>query len=136
MSSPHCSPLPAASHVCVVKRILISLAFAALLFTVPSFAAERGVKRVETSDTANRHALVIGNSEYEQVGRLRNPVNDADVMTRTLNRLGFEVTTLRNADLRTMERTISSFGKRLRGGGVGLFFYAGHGMQVNGSPRS
>ena len=79
---------------------------------------------------------MIGNSEYEQVGRLRNPVNDADVMTRMLNRLGFEVTTLRKADLRTMERTISSFGTRLRGGGVGLFFYAGHGMQVNGSPRS
>ena len=78
---------------------------------------------------------MIGNSEYEQVGRLRNPVNDADVMTRMLNRLGFEVTTLRKADLRTMERTISSFGKRLRGG-VGLFFYAGHGMQVNESPRS
>ena len=46
---------------------------------------------------------MIGNSEYEQVGRLRNPVNDADVMTRMLNRLGFEVTTLRKADLRTME---------------------------------
>ena len=103
-----------------------------LLFTLPLSATERGVKRVETYATADRHALVIGNSEYEQAGRLRNPVNDADAMTRTLDGLGFKVTTLKNADLRTMERTISAFGKKLRAGGVGLFFYAGHGMQVDG----
>ena len=118
MRQPHCKLL---------------LAFAFLLFTVPIFAAEtRGVKRVETFSTVARHALVIGNSKYEQVGRLRNPVNDADAMTRTLAGLGFQVTTLKNADLRTMERTISAFGKKLRAGGVGLFFYAGHGMQVDG----
>ncbi|MDP7158949.1 MAG: SUMF1/EgtB/PvdO family nonheme iron enzyme, partial [SAR324 cluster bacterium] len=108
------------------------LSLSVFLFALPLSAAERGVKRVETSDAVARHALVIGNSKYEQVGRLRNPVNDADAVTRTLAGLGFKVTTLKNADLRTMERTISAFGKKLRAGGVGLFFYAGHGMQVDG----
>ena len=108
------------------------LPLVALLYVFPLLATERGVKRVSPYDTAKRHALVIGNSNYEKAGRLRNPVNDANAMSRTLKRFGFKVTTLRNANLRDMERAISSFGKRLRGGGVGLFFYAGHGMQVDG----
>ena len=89
-----------------------------LLLSSIAYAQQRGVKRVESYATADRHALVIGNSEYEQVGRLRNPVNDADAMTRTLDGLGFKVTTLKNADLRTMERTITAFGKKLRVGGA------------------
>ena len=112
------------------SQLLLTLV--ALLYVFPLLATERGVKRVESYNTADRHALVIGNSNYEKAGRLRNPVNDANAMSRTLKRLGFKVTTLRNANLRAMERAISSFGKRLRGGGVGLFFYAGHGMQVDG----
>ena len=91
-----------------MRRILALLSLSVCLFALPLSAAERGVKRVETYATAERHALVIGNSEYEQVGRLRNPVNDADAMTRTLDGLGFKVTPLKNADLRTMERTITA----------------------------
>ena len=101
-----------------MRRILALLSLSVCLFALPLSAAERGVKRDETYATAERHALVIGNSEYEQVGRLRNPVNDADAMTRTLDGLGFKVTTLKNADLRTMERTITAFGKKLRVGGA------------------
>ena len=59
-----------------------------LLLASIAYAQQRGVKRVESYATADRHALVIGNSEYEQVGRLRNPVNDADVMTDSLQSLG------------------------------------------------
>ena len=107
------------------------LAFAFLAFALPAFGAERGVKR-ETSDTAGRHALVIGNSDYEAVGKLANPVNDADAMERSLKSLGFEVIALKNAGQREMERAITKFGRKLRKGGIGIFFYAGHGIQAGG----
>ena len=109
------------------------LAFAFLLFTLPAFGAERGVKRVETSSTVARHALVIGNSAYTQTAPLRNPVNDAKSMTSSLQALGFTVTTLTDSNQRAMDQAIRKFGKTLRNqGGVGLFYYAGHGMQVDG----
>ena len=107
------------------------LAFALLLITLPLSATERGVKR-ETSDTAGRHALVIGNSDYEAAGKLANPVNDADAMERSLKSLGFEVIALKNAGQREMERAITKFGRKLRKGGIGIFFYAGHGIQAGG----
>ena len=109
------------------------LAFAILLFTLPLSATERGVKRVGTSGTEDRHALVIGNSAYTQTSPLRNPVNDAKSMTSSLQALGFTVTTLTDSNQRAMDQAIRKFGKTLRNqGGVGLFYYAGHGMQVDG----
>jgi len=80
----------------------------------------------------NRLALVIGNAIYK-TSPLRNPVNDAHDIARTLNQLGFEVIHKENANQRTMENSISRFGRQLRKqGGVGLFYFAGHGIQVNG----
>jgi len=78
-----------------------------------------------------RIALVIGNAAY-QTAPLRNPVNDATDMATALRQLGFEVTLLRDADLRVMDEALDAFNLQLRQGGVGLFYYAGHGVQVNG----
>jgi len=78
-----------------------------------------------------RTALVIGNAAYES-GPLRNPVNDATDIAAALQRLGFEVTLLRDAKLRGMEEGIEAFSQKLRKGGVGLFYFAGHGLQVAG----
>jgi formylglycine-generating enzyme required for sulfatase activity len=81
-----------------------------------------------------RVALVIGNSEYSS-GPLPNPANDAKMISETLSNLGFEVITRRNADQNTMKRAIQDFGARLEKAGpeaVGLFYYAGHGVQLNG----
>jgi formylglycine-generating enzyme required for sulfatase activity len=81
-----------------------------------------------------RIALVIGNSEYSS-GPLPNPANDAKMIGDTLISLGFEVIARRNADQNTMKRAIQEFGARLEKGGpsaVGLFYYAGHGVQLNG----
>ncbi|MBI4641981.1 MAG: caspase family protein [Candidatus Tectomicrobia bacterium] len=79
-----------------------------------------------------RLALVIGNSSYE-IGQLANPVNDATDMVETLKTLGFEVTLLLDAAQREIERAIENFRKQLSSSkGVGLFYYAGHGIQVNG----
>jgi hypothetical protein len=82
--------------------------------------------------TERRIALVIGNSAYTS-GPLKNPVNDATAMATQLQKLGFTVTLKKNANLREMEDALTDFGDRLKRGGVGLFFYAGHGIQVGGS---
>jgi len=93
--------------------------------------AVRPVAQVIAPD--QRQALVIGNSEYTHAGVLRNPVNDAQAISDTLRQLEFEVMTLTNASRREMEQSIRDFGKNLQGrNGVGLFFYAGHGMQIDG----
>ena len=81
--------------------------------------------------TGQRLALVIGNSNYESYP-LRNPVNDASDMALALQKVGFTVVLKKNADLQTMEEAIEDFGNKLKLGGVGLFYYAGHGLQVNG----
>lgn len=83
------------------------------------------------SATERRTALIIGNGEYS-TGRLKNPVNDAADMAAALQKLGFTVILKKNAGLQTMEEALEDFGNRLKRGGVGLFYYAGHGVQVSG----
>lgn len=78
-----------------------------------------------------RTALVIGNSQYD-VGRLKNPVNDAADIASSLQHHGFTVILKKNARQQEMEEAIRNFGRQLKLGGVGLFFYAGHGIQING----
>ncbi len=81
---------------------------------------------------AARTALVIGNSDY-QTDKLRNPVNDARDIARSLESMGFKVTQLLNADRRRMKTGIRAFTRNLGDDDdVGLFYYAGHGVQVNG----
>jgi len=82
--------------------------------------------------TEQRTALVIGNSAYS-AGPLKNPVNDAADMAAILEKLGFSVTLKKNARLQEMDEAIEAFGNLLKRGGVGLFYYAGHGVQVNGA---
>ena len=81
-----------------------------------------------------RIALVIGNSAYAS-GLLPNPANDAHLVRHTLEQLGFQVIERTNADQATMKRAIQDFGASLDKAGsdaVGLFYYAGHGVQLNG----
>ena len=80
----------------------------------------------------NRVALVIGNSAYV-FGPLENPVTDARAMAKTLERSGFKVIKRENASQKDMIDSIAEFGDALKkGGGVGLFYYAGHGLQIKG----
>ena len=78
-----------------------------------------------------RTALVIGNSAYN-AGPLKNPVNDAADMAMALQQTGFTVILKKNAGIQEMEDAIEDFGNRLKRGGVGFFYFAGHGVQVNG----
>lgn len=78
-------------------------------------------------------ALVVGNSNYPNGGTLRNPVNDARAMEQSLKGLGFEVIEIENASLDQMKKAIDGFGRKLTEYEVGLFYYAGHGIQYSGS---
>jgi hypothetical protein len=78
-----------------------------------------------------RVALVIGNAAYK-VAPLTNPVNDARAIGQALQESGFTVILRENTDQRGMLSALREFGDKLRGGGTGLFYYAGHGMQIKG----
>jgi uncharacterized caspase-like protein len=93
--------------------------FAMLLLAVGPAAAEKRV------------ALVIGNSAYENVPRLQNPSNDASDIAEKLRQLGFDVVEGLDLGKRDMEKQIRAFGEKLTGADVGLFYYAGHGLQVD-----
>jgi len=81
-----------------------------------------------------KYALVIGNSNYANISKLKNPVNDANDVSAVLQRLGFTVDKILNGSLEQMEKGIHTLKNRL---GVsedsyGFIFYAGHGVQSNG----
>lgn len=84
------------------------------------------------AQTARRVALVIGNGTYEEAGALANPVNDALDVAAKLREIGFEVIEGHDLGKRELEKKIGEFSDALDGNGVGMFFYAGHGLQVNG----
>jgi hypothetical protein len=81
-----------------------------------------------------RIALVIGNSAYDStIGRLANPANDAADFAKALRAADFEVMLKLDIDRDEMLRAMVNFGRALRDGGVGLFYYAGHAIQVDGN---
>ena len=88
-------------------------------------------KRQPAAGSERRVALVIGNANYKSAP-LRNPVNDARSMSATLRELGFEVISVENGGRREMVLAIRDFGNALKRGGVGLFYYSGHGIEVRG----
>jgi len=78
-----------------------------------------------------REALVIGNSKYKEAP-LKNPANDADAIGGALKRIGFQVTQSLDAGREAMLETIQVYGSRLeKQGAIGLFYFAGHGLQLN-----
>ena len=79
-----------------------------------------------------RLAFVIGISAYQHATALNNPVNDAVAIQDVLLKLGFEVISLKDLDYKHFKQAINEFGIKLRDFNVGLFYFAGHGIQVNG----
>jgi formylglycine-generating enzyme required for sulfatase activity len=82
-----------------------------------------------------RVALVVGNSAYRNVAPLENPANDAKLLSETLRALGFTLVgggAQLDLDKAAFDRTVQAFGAQLAGADVGLFYYAGHGVQVRG----
>lgn len=77
-------------------------------------------------------ALVIGNGDYANTRPLTNPVNDAADISAKLTACGFTVVTKVNCTHEEMERALEDFNGDLADSDVGLFFFAGHGLQVKG----
>ncbi|MEM7667972.1 MAG: SUMF1/EgtB/PvdO family nonheme iron enzyme [Pseudomonadota bacterium] len=93
-----------------------------------------GLTTAGHSDAEERVALVVGNGAYT-FGPLDNAANDARLVTQSLEQTGFDVTTVIDADERMMKTAIRAFADRLKSSGpdtVALFYFAGHGVQLNG----
>ena len=114
-------------------RWLLLLIF---LATVPgSHGQDRRGVGTRPAMANQRLALVIGNAAYDPaIGRLVNPVNDATDMAAALQRLGFDLVggkaqlNLNKWDMLTL---IRQFGEQIRDGGIGFFYFSGHGVQVD-----
>jgi Tfp pilus assembly protein PilF len=101
---------------------------------------ERLTKAIAEGKTARqgaaerRVALVIGNGAYEHAPALRNPVNDAKSFAAALRTIGFsEVRELYDANLATLGATLKTFGDLASGADWAVIYYAGHGIEVNGT---
>jgi uncharacterized protein (TIGR02145 family) len=101
-------------------RIIASILL--ILFSSINIVSQTGEKRL---------ALVIGNGNYLN-SVLANPENDARSMTDVLRKLGFTVYPYENLNASQMKRAIDDFGAKLKSYNVGLFYYAGHGIQAKG----
>ena len=101
-----------------MKKILFIFC---LLVTISIFSQEE-----------KRLALVIGNSNYDSIAKLANPVNDAKLIARTLDSLDFEVILATDLDKGEFMSKVVEFGKKRADYDVGFVYYAGHGVQING----
>jgi carboxyl-terminal processing protease len=79
-----------------------------------------------------RVALVVGNSSYRNTAQLRNSSNDAQDIASGLQKFGFEVIQGLDLDKAALEAKLRQFAQALKGADAGVFFYAGHGLQVGG----
>src|SRR4030043_222860 len=100
-----------------------------VLFIVSPLSGQSASQQSTRQD--KRIALVIGNGNYTE-GILANPENDARSMTGVLRRLGFTVYPYENLYAGQVKKAIDDFGLKLKGNTVGLFYYAGHGIQAKG----
>ncbi len=84
------------------------------------------------ADPGRRVALVVGNGAYQNAPALPNPPNDAKAVAEALRGLGFEVIEATELDQPAMLDQVDEFSAKLEGAEAGLFYYAGHGLQVGG----
>lgn len=115
-----------------MKKLILT-AFLVVIFINSIFSQpDKGFSNKSKVVEGKRLALVIGNSSYKAVGRLNNTLNDSREMRTTLTNLGFSVIGGDDLSGDQMKRAIKDFGQKLSQGGVGLFYYSGHGIQANG----
>jgi formylglycine-generating enzyme required for sulfatase activity len=112
-----------------IRRCLgIGVAIAALLAGQSAFAQVRNPAGQATPQEG-RVALIIGNSDYKSAP-LENPANDASDLANALEKQGFNVLVRENVGERGLKEAVEVFAKHLKQGGIGLFFFAGHGIQL------
>ena len=117
-----------------MKNVFLFLTFWFLIS--PAFAQTRNFKIVkaptENLSTEKRKAIVIGMSDYGAGRSLDNTLNDADDMSDVLMRLGFEVTLIKNNDLRNLRTNLINWYNAIEGNDMAVFYFAGHGLEVGG----
>jgi hypothetical protein len=97
-----------------------------------STPSESRIVRYSRAIAEKRIALVIGNSNYGTKTPLKNPIPDANLMEATLKNLGFTVLKYIDLDFSNMKAAIRDFSQKMKENNVALFYYAGHGVQVEG----
>ena len=102
-------------------RFMVALSAISILISVNAAKADRRV------------AFVVGNGAYKNVQSLPNPAIDAKSMARVLRNVGFDVVEGANLTRDKMTERLLEFGKKAEGADVALFFYAGHGIAINGT---
>ena len=81
---------------------------------------------------ANKIALVIGNDDYQHVVKLQKAVNDAETISDTLTRLGFEVILATDVSRRGFNQKFQEFASRIEAGDIAMIYYAGHSIEIQG----
>jgi hypothetical protein len=105
-----------------------------LHFVIPAFLGLALSAMAAETKSIPLVALVIGNAKYEAaIGPLRNSVNDAKAVSKTLRGLGFTVIEEHNVSRDDLLEAVSGFRTKIKGAEVALFYYAGHGISVAGS---
>jgi hypothetical protein len=85
------------------------------------------------ADAPKRVALIIGNGNYRYVASLSNPPNDASDISQAFRRVGFKVSLLMNADRLQFLRSLRAFEDEALEADIAIVFYAGHGVEIDGS---
>ncbi|KRR21481.1 hypothetical protein CQ14_07575 [Bradyrhizobium lablabi] len=106
-----------------MPRTHLCLAILALSVAIGFATTARAEKRV---------ALLVGNNAYENIPRLQTAVNDARAVGTALRKLGFSVISVENQSRRAMSEAMLAFDKAIEPGDTALFFFAGHGFEIQG----
>jgi hypothetical protein len=102
-------------------------------FLIAALSAATLLVSANTAMADKRVAFVVGNGAYKNVAALPNPAVDAKSMAKLLRNVGFDVVEGSNLTRDKMTEKLLDFGKKAEGADVALFFYAGHGIAVNGT---
>ncbi|MFN3548047.1 MAG: caspase domain-containing protein [Mesorhizobium sp.] len=113
----------------MARYVILILAW----FVATSGFAQAGLKVIGAEPAAPKLALVVGVADYQHLPRLKNTVNDARLVARSLEDLGFKVTRIDDPDRRTFEAAIRDHADRIgeTGNAVSVFYYAGQGFEID-----
>ena len=104
-----------------MRYLTIFISLICVLFTADAAMADKRV------------AFVVGNGAYQNVAALPNPPIDAKAMAALLRNVGFDVVEGTNLTRDAMTQRLLEFGKKAQGADVAVFFYAGHGIAIDGA---
>jgi hypothetical protein len=131
------SPQPGDCNYRLNKQVILKEGENSVFIIASNFAgstnSDRRIIKYETASLAEKRiALIIGNANYGSSNSLKNPVNDANLIEGTLKSMGFDIIKRTNATKDQMMESLREFSKKLPDYNVALFYYAGHGIQVDG----